>query len=77
MPGSKVEKILRAKSQFAAAGETVFMVGILKRYPRGKGGGRQKYRGQLGASKCGKAGWGEARPCDPYPEELSEITQSV
>jgi phosphoglycolate phosphatase-like HAD superfamily hydrolase len=27
MPGSKVDKILMAKSQFAAKGETVFMVG--------------------------------------------------
>ena len=76
MPGSKAEKILMAKSQFVAEGETVFMVGdSLSDVHAARDSGCQKHRGQLGASKFGKAGWGGSRSRCPFTERTYRNNQ--
>jgi phosphoglycolate phosphatase len=78
MPGSKVEKILVAKGQFAAEGETMFMVGDSLSDVRAA---------REAGVKCIAVSWGHqsvgrlVRAVPDHvvglPEELIEITKSV
>ncbi len=78
MPGSKVEKILRAKSQFAAEGETVFMVGdSLSDICAAKEAGVRSIAVSWGHQSLGRLVGATPDHVVRSPEELSEITQSV
>jgi phosphoglycolate phosphatase len=78
MPGSKVEKILMAKSRFAAEGGTVFMVGdSLSDIRAAKEAGVKSIAVSWGHQSVRRLAEAAPDHVVRLPEELSEITQSV
>ena len=78
MPGSKVEKILRAKGQFAAEGEAVFMVGdSCSDIRAAKAAGIKSIAVSWGHQSVGKLVGAAPDHVIYLPEELIEITESV
>ena len=78
MPGSKVEKILMAKSQFAAEGEAVFMVGdSLSDVRAAREAGVTSIAVSWGHQSLGRLVESEPDHIVRLPEELIEITNSV
>jgi phosphoglycolate phosphatase len=78
MPGSKVEKILMAKSQFAAEGEAVFMVGdSLSDVRAARDAGVKSIAVSWGHQSVGRLVKGVPDHVVRLPGELIEITKSV
>jgi phosphoglycolate phosphatase len=78
MPGSKVEKILMAKSQFAAEGEAVFMVGdSLSDVRAARDAGVKSIAVIWGHQSVGRLVKGVPDHVVRIPGELIEITKSV
>jgi phosphoglycolate phosphatase len=78
MPGSKVEKILMAKRQFAAEGEAVLMVGdSLSDVRAAKAAGVKSIAVSWGHQSVGKLVGAAPDFVIRLPEELIEITESV
>jgi phosphoglycolate phosphatase len=78
MPGSKVEKILMAKSQFAAEGEAVFMVGdSLSDVRAARDAGVKSIAVSWGHQSVGRLVKGVPDHVVRIPGELIEITKSV
>ena len=78
MPGSKVDKILMAKSQFAAEGETVFMVGdSLSDVRAARQAGVKSIAVSWGHQSVGMLVRAVPDHVVRLPEELIEITKSV
>jgi phosphoglycolate phosphatase len=78
MPGSKVEKIMMAKNQFAAEGEVVFMVGdSLSDLRDAREAGVKSIAVSWGHQSVGKLVGAVPDHIVHKPEELIEITQSV
>ena len=76
MPGSKVEKILMAKNQFAAEGETVFMVGdSLSDVREAKEAGVKSIVVSWGHQSMGRLVWALPDHVVRLPEELIDITK--
>ena len=78
MPGSKVEKILMAKSQLVAEGETVFMVGdSLSDIRAAREAGVKSIAVSWGHQSVGRLVRAVPDHVIGLPEELIEITKSV
>jgi len=78
MPGSKVEKIMMAKSQFAAQGEAVFMVGdSLSDVRAARQAGVKSIAVSWGHQSVGRLVGALPDHVVRLPEELIEITKSV
>jgi phosphoglycolate phosphatase len=78
IPGSKVEKILMAKSQYAAEGEAVFMVGdSLSDVREAREAGVKSIAVSWGHQSVGRLVGAMPDHIVRLPEELIEITQSV
>jgi phosphoglycolate phosphatase len=78
MPGSKVEKILMAKSQFAAGGEAVFMVGdSVSDIREAREAGVKSIAVSWGHQSMGRLVKAVPDHVVRLPEELIEITKSV
>ena len=78
MPGSKVEKILMAKSQFAAEGEAVFMVGdSLSDVRAAREAGVKSIAVSWGHQSVGRLVGALPDHIVRLPEELIEMTKSV
>jgi phosphoglycolate phosphatase len=76
-PGSKVEKILMAKSQFAAEDEKVFMVGdSVSDVRAARQAGVKSIAVSWGHQSVGKLVGAEPDHVIGFPEELIEITKS-
>jgi phosphoglycolate phosphatase len=77
MPGSKVEKITLARSQFAAAGEAVFMVGdSLSDIRAAREAGVKSIAVSWGHQSVGRLVGAAPDHVVRVPEELIEITKS-
>jgi phosphoglycolate phosphatase len=78
MPGSKVEKIMMAKNQFATEGEAVFMVGdSLSDLRDAREAGVKSIAVSWGHQIVGKLVGAVPDHIVHIPEELIEMTQSV
>jgi phosphoglycolate phosphatase len=78
IPGSKMEKILMAKSQFAADGEAVFMVGdSLSDIRAAREAGVKSIAVNWGHQSVGRLVEAEPDHFVRLPKELIEITKSV
>jgi phosphoglycolate phosphatase len=78
MPGSKVEKILMAKSQFAADGEAVFMVGdSVSDVREAREAGVKSIAVNWGHQSMGRLVGAVPDYVVRLPEELIDITQRV
>jgi len=78
MPGSKVEKILMAKSQFAADGEAVFMVGdSVSDVREAREAGVKSIAVSWGHQSMGRLVGAVPDYVVRLPEELIDITQRV
>jgi phosphoglycolate phosphatase len=78
MPGSKVEKILMAKSQFAAEGEAVFMVGdSLSDIRAARQAGVISIAVGWGHQSVGRLVGAAPDHVVRFPQELIELTKSV
>jgi phosphoglycolate phosphatase len=78
MPGSKVEKILMAKSHFVAEGEMIFMVGdSLSDVRAAKEAGVKSIAVSWGHQSVGRLIGAVPDKVVRFPEELIEITQGA
>jgi phosphoglycolate phosphatase-like HAD superfamily hydrolase len=78
MPGSKAEKILMAKNQFGAEGETVFMVGdSLSDVHAAREAGVNSVAVSWGHQSLGRLVGAVPDHVVRLPKELIEITKSI